>query len=139
MSHLAPKTPDARASLRWVVYTLLIVVAASTMVGRILAVRSDLGGTPFLSANDRSRWCTISALVDFGTGRTAAAGAGTNPLLAVERLGEDSRDGGLADPAGAAEQVRVMQAVAVQRVDQGLHHVFLTHHLLEVGRAPLAR
>lgn len=67
MSHLEPKTPDARASLRWVVYTLLIVVAASTMVGRILGVRSDLGGTPFLSANDRSRWCTISALVDFGT------------------------------------------------------------------------
>lgn len=58
---------DTRASLRWTVYALLIATAAGTMVGRIFAVRSDSGATPFLCANDRSRWCTISALVDYGT------------------------------------------------------------------------
>jgi hypothetical protein len=67
MIHMELPTPDTRASLRWVIYSLLIVAAAGTLVGRILAVRSDRGATPFLSANDRSRWCTISAIVDHGT------------------------------------------------------------------------
>ena len=53
--------------LRRIVYTLLIVTSAATMVGRILAVESRSGKTTMLSANDRSRWCTIRALVDHGT------------------------------------------------------------------------
>lgn len=58
---------DPRRSLRLAIYSLLIVLSAGSMVGRILAVRSDLGETPLLGANDRSRWCTIRALVDHGT------------------------------------------------------------------------
>jgi hypothetical protein len=49
------------------VYALLIAISASTMAGRIMVVRSALGETPLLSANDRSRWSTIRALVDEGT------------------------------------------------------------------------
>ncbi len=52
---------------RYVAYALLIITAVGTMLGRIASVQSKRGATPFLSANDRSRWCTIRALVDHGT------------------------------------------------------------------------
>lgn len=58
---------DSPAQLRRIVYTLLIVTSAATMVGRIMSVESKSGKTAMLSANDRSRWCTIRALVDHGT------------------------------------------------------------------------
>jgi len=58
---------DPNGPLRRAVYCMLIVASAGGMIGNILDVRSEKGGTPFLSANDRSRWCTIRALVDHGT------------------------------------------------------------------------
>ncbi len=54
------------SACRWACW-LLIVISAATMVGRIMTVRASTGETPMLSANDRSRWCTIRALVDHGT------------------------------------------------------------------------
>jgi len=79
-----PAPDDGRRALRWSVYWLLIVLSAGSMTGRLLAVNSvDLIGIetylrsqgrqdwqrqrPFLSANDRSRWATIRALVEHGT------------------------------------------------------------------------
>lgn len=79
----APETIDRR-QLRWVVYVLLIALSLGHMAGRILAVNSvdrvaresylrSKGRTdfqdqrPFLSANDRSRWATVRALVEQGT------------------------------------------------------------------------
>ena len=59
-----PLTHESARSLRYTVYSLLIVVSVGCMVGRIWTVRSDRGKTPFLSANDRSRWATIRALVE---------------------------------------------------------------------------
>jgi hypothetical protein len=58
---------DPRASLRRAAYGLLIALSVGTMTGRILTVTAPDGRLPFLSANDRSRWCTIRALVDYGT------------------------------------------------------------------------
>lgn len=75
---------DSSAQLRWGVYVLLMALATGTMLGRILAVNSvdaialegqlyRQGRTdwqrqrPFLSANDRSRWATVRALVEHGT------------------------------------------------------------------------
>ena len=52
---------------RRTIYALLIVTSAGAMVGRIMDVESKRGGTAMLSANDRSRWCAIRALGDFGT------------------------------------------------------------------------
>ncbi len=47
---------------------LVILLAAGAMqLGRILQVQSKTGESPFLSANDRSRWCTIAALAINGT------------------------------------------------------------------------
>ncbi len=53
-------------SLRLAVYAVLIV-SAFAVTARICSARSRDGHTPFFSANDRSRWLMISALVDEGT------------------------------------------------------------------------
>jgi hypothetical protein len=53
-------------TVRWLILWLLLF-AASLQVVRIWNVRSNTGETPFLSANDRSRWCTILALTVNGT------------------------------------------------------------------------
>lgn len=58
---------DSTRPLRLTVYGLLIVVCLGTTLGRLYTVRSPLGGTPMLSANDRSRWATIRSLVEQGT------------------------------------------------------------------------
>jgi len=67
MSTLRPSEEAASAQLRRAFYALLIVTAGASMVGRVSAVKSDSGRSAMLSANDRSRWCTIRALVDHGT------------------------------------------------------------------------
>lgn len=56
-------------SLRWTVYWLMMAWAAASITGRIMQVSSGSRSdpTPFLSANDRSRWCTVRSLVDEGT------------------------------------------------------------------------
>ena len=85
--------PDPRAALRRGVYLLLAALAAGGVTGRLWAVnsvdtirlekqlndearRKAPPGTepklrslqrPFLSGNDRSRWCTVRALVEHGT------------------------------------------------------------------------
>ena len=51
----------------WTIYALLMMTAAGALIGRMGTVRSPRGGTPMLSANDRSRWSTVRALVDHGT------------------------------------------------------------------------
>jgi hypothetical protein len=61
-----PHASNHSSLYRWVAW-LLIIASTGIMVGRILAVRASTGETPMLSANDRSRWCTIRALVDDGT------------------------------------------------------------------------
>jgi hypothetical protein len=80
----AAASNQATARLRWGVYWILIALAVGNMTGRILAVNSvdrialekylQRSGRkqwrqqrPFLSANDRSRWDTVRALVEQGT------------------------------------------------------------------------
>lgn len=52
------------AATRWAIYRLFILASCVFMIARILIVESASGESPFLSANDRSRWCTIRALGD---------------------------------------------------------------------------
>ncbi len=54
--------------LRRSLYALFIVLAASLTTARIMRNRSPdaFSPTPFQSANDKSRWCTIRALGDHG-------------------------------------------------------------------------
>lgn len=58
---------DTAARTRWTMYTLLFAIAAGGMAARIMSVEGASGNTPFLSANDRSRWSTIRSLGDHGT------------------------------------------------------------------------
>jgi hypothetical protein len=59
---------DCRGELRRSIYLLLILLGTGVMLGRILAVdavdKPARARRPFLSANDRSRWCTVRALVE---------------------------------------------------------------------------
>jgi hypothetical protein len=54
---------------RWSVYGLIIAVSLGAMAARVMQVHngSTRNPSPFLSANDRSRWATIRSLVDEGT------------------------------------------------------------------------
>lgn len=62
-------TRDDWRTIRWGVYAILIALATASMTSRLMQVRSTsvADPSPFLSANDRSRWCTIRSLGDYGT------------------------------------------------------------------------
>ncbi|MGM0487754.1 MAG: hypothetical protein ACQESR_13470 [Planctomycetota bacterium] len=60
------RTDDRTTLYRWAVW-LLLVASLGAMLARIASVRAHTGETPMLSANDRSRWGTIRALVEDGT------------------------------------------------------------------------
>ena len=62
----ADRLPTSPENARRVIL-LLAVMAAVTLVCRIAFVKSTTGETPMLSANDRSRWCTVRALVEHET------------------------------------------------------------------------
>jgi hypothetical protein len=63
MPSIDPATPrlDTRF-LGW----LFILIATAMQLARILGVAAPHGELPFLSANDRSRWCAIAALTEDG-------------------------------------------------------------------------
>jgi len=60
-------------------------------------------------------------------------------LLAIQRLGKDARDAGLAHATGAGKQKGVVQAVVVQRVDQRLEHMLLADQFTKCAWAPFSR
>ncbi len=62
-----PTFEESATRLRWLVYSLLIITSLAGLTGRIMAVMASTGETPMLSANDRSRWCTVRSLGDHGT------------------------------------------------------------------------
>ena len=57
----------AERAMRWSHFKFLIVVTLAIAAWRIAVVTSFEGDTAFLSANDRSRWCTVASLVEHGT------------------------------------------------------------------------
>ncbi|HEY2412526.1 MAG TPA: hypothetical protein VGI40_09805 [Pirellulaceae bacterium] len=61
--------PVPATNWRRSIYAVLIAVSAGMMLARVARVESSdpKSKTPFLSANDRSRWATIRALGDDGT------------------------------------------------------------------------
>lgn len=61
-AHVSAVSPVARR-ICWLLAGLAIALTA----GRIAVVRSKTGEVPFQSANDRSRWSTIAALIDYRT------------------------------------------------------------------------
>jgi hypothetical protein len=66
---LTQEVPAFPAYLRWSFYTLLIAITLGAATARVMQVQSASRAdpSPFLSANDKSRWATVRALVDHGT------------------------------------------------------------------------
>ncbi len=80
-----------------------------------------------------------AAGVDVDACRAHAAGRRGDAVGdAVEALGENARDGRLADAARAGQKVGVVQLAARQRVRQRRDHVFLPGQFRERLRPPLA-
>jgi hypothetical protein len=69
MAEALETTRDDWRTIRWGVYAILVAAATASMTSRLMQVRSTSNAdpSPFLSANDRSRWCTIRSLGDYGT------------------------------------------------------------------------
>ncbi len=63
---LASGEPQSSQLARWAI-SLMMVACLAVQVARIATVKATTGESPMLSANDRSRWCTVRALVDEGT------------------------------------------------------------------------
>ncbi|TWU48328.1 hypothetical protein [Rubripirellula reticaptiva] len=71
---------NQRKTLAPVSLQVMIVIAIAIAAGRIACVTSPEGDTAFLSANDRSRWCTIASLVEDGTYAIDRQVAIANPI-----------------------------------------------------------
>jgi hypothetical protein len=76
--------------------------------------------------------------IDLATGRADAAGMGADALLAVECLGQDAGECGLADAAGAGEQIGVVELIAVERIGERAHDMLLPDHIVERPGTPFA-
>ena len=94
----------------------------------------DLGTTGRVHLDEVDK----TAFIDFPTDRALPAGRGADTRFAVQALGDDPRNGGLAHATGTGEQVGMVQTLAVQSVDQGFEHVCLADHLAERTRTPFA-
>lgn len=66
MSDIPSRYPHQRLELSTIAY-VMIAITIGIAAGRIAVVKSREGDTAFLSANDRSRWCTVASLVEDGT------------------------------------------------------------------------
>ena len=80
----------------------------------------------------------VAARIDRQAGLALAARVGGRAAFAVQRLGEDPRDGRFADAAGAGEQESVVHAASAERIGQRTHHVLLPDQFGETLRAPFA-
>ena len=77
-----------------------------------------------------------AAFVDLTAHRALAARAGSDTCLTVQAFGNDPRNRGLTHPARTGKQVRVVQPLAVQGIDQSLEHMGLADHFAERARTP---
>src|SRR5690348_7569335 len=78
-----------------------------------------------------------AAGVDLGARAALAARMRGDAGLAVDRLREDPREGGLAHATRPREEVRVVQSLRFEGVGERLDDVRLSDDLLEDPRSPL--
>src|SRR6185295_17363821 len=79
------------------------------------------------------------ALVDRGAGSTYAARLRHDAGVAVQSLGEQTRNRGLADAPGTGEQIGVMQAILLEGVRERLYDMRLADEFFEPPWPPLQR
>ena len=80
-----------------------------------------------------------TSAIDFNARPALAAGLGGNAGFAVERLGDNAREGGLAHAARAGKQIGMMQALLLERIGKRRHHVLLPDQFGKGLGTPLAR
>ena len=107
----------------------------------VLHVLQQLAGVIHLGARGGVHLDQIdeAAFINFCARGALATGHGRHTLFAIQALGKDAGNGGLADAARTGEQERMMQAIFIQRVDQGTLYMLLTDQLREQARSPSAR
>ena len=91
---------DVEQQRRMTFYRMLILITLMIVAGRIASVLSREGDTAFLSANDRSRWCTVAALVEHGTYEideqiSIQNASGRRPWNTIDRVRHRGADGQL--------------------------------------------
>lgn len=144
----SPSTGSPRCRF-WGAAGVLIAASLALVAGRIAVVSSPEGDTAFLSANDRSRWATVAALVDHGTyeidrmleirDRTGRR----RPWQSIDRVQHTGRDGRMHDYSSkppllatlvAAVYAPVRAITGMSLIDQPL---YLTRILLALVNLPL--
>ena len=88
-------------------------------------VHARIGRPIDLHDIDRSPLCNFEAV------GTDAAGRAGWPLLAIECLGENSRDRGFSHTAGSGKEIRLGNPFRGDGIDQRLNNVGLSDHIIE--------
>ena len=138
-------TEDA-AETRRSAYRLMIFVVLAIAAARIAVVTRD-GYSPFLSANDRSRWATVAALVEHGTYvidsqeqitvRHPVTKKPFRPWATIDKVKHIGHDGELHSYSSKPPLFPTMVA-AVYAVVRQITGTTLTDHPMYVGRMVLA-
>ena len=76
--------------------------------------------------------------IDLLAAAALTTGFGHHTGLAIQGLGKNPRQGGLAHPSGTGKQIGVVQSLAGEGMLQGLDDMVLTHHRCELSGTPLA-
>src|SRR3990167_554641 len=107
---------------------------------RILHVVEQLAGIFNLGAAGSIDFDQVdkTAFINLFTNRTDAAGRRADAGLAIQALGNNSRNRGLAHTTGTREQIGMVQSLAIERINQRLEHMRLANHFVERARTPLA-
>lgn len=140
--HSSDQPGPLEQTVRSVMVTL-IFIALAVSAGRIAVVRSAGGEVPFLSANDRSRWATVSALVEDGTYHIDRQTAIRDPETrrrtwqSIDRVRHVGRDGKMHDYSSKPPLLATMIA-GIYAVVKPILGMTLTSHPLYVGRVVLA-
>lgn len=135
-------TRDERIELSTLGY-IIIALSIGVVAGRIAVVRSNERDTAFLSANDRSRWCTIAALVEDGTyaiDRQLAIRDATgrrHPWSTIDRVRHTGPDGVMHDYSSKPPLFSTMVAGIYWIVRQA-SQMTLTEHPIYVARIVIA-
>ena len=83
----------------WSMYWLIIFVSIASICGHVATLKNAKvnGDSPFFSANDRSRWCTIRSLVDHGTYEIDEVldGQSNIPWYTIDKVVHPDADGNL--------------------------------------------
>src|SRR5690606_29790768 len=106
---------------------------------RVLHVLQKLARVFHLGARCRVHFDQIekTPFADFSACGALTTRRGGDASFAVEATRENARDRGFADTSGASEEIGVMKTAGIERIDQCLEHMTLSHQLTEIAGTPL--